>query len=493
MRDFHPLVTGNESLPVWVEACFQNFYEYNNALEFPLPDFGKQSCFHGVDRAILSLYPPSILSANVFSNVLKQFIELQRTVLGDSRTWINGCVFNMEKDQMCSYAQGCLIPTEEQVLVFGDIHGSLHSLLRCLMRFYWDGMLGDDFLIKSNVRFIFTGDYVDRGRYGAEVLYTVMRLKLANPTRVFLMRGNHETQSLYGNGLAWELFRKFNSSSTSRVIRRINQFVASVFQSLPIAILIGSLDRTGVAHFIQFCHGGIGLYIDRDVGLMRELDLMPLLDCIARQRLYSVCNLFLFGHNVENGLMWNDFCFDGSGLPAFCDNVFIGRQGANLIIGAPLVASYFDVYSRPLMFRLSAIMRGHKHLYGGINRLEFGRRPWGDDSWQPLSGEAVPIEESVSRDRLPVYTFTSAPEGTVTNEDSYGMVSFNGDIGQWWLQPFVFNVLSRHFKSKCRWLVANSELHLFLIKGFCCDSLCESDVLPGHEDELSRYLYHVHR
>ena len=47
-------------------------------------------------------------------------------------------------------------------------------------------------LAKPNTYMVFLGDYTDRGNYGIEVLYTMLRLKLANPEQVFMARGNHE-------------------------------------------------------------------------------------------------------------------------------------------------------------------------------------------------------------------------------------------------------------------------------------------------------------
>ena len=36
---------------------------------------------------------------------------------------------------------------------------------------------------------VFLGDYLDRGHYGMEVVYTLLRLKFENWDRVFLLKG----------------------------------------------------------------------------------------------------------------------------------------------------------------------------------------------------------------------------------------------------------------------------------------------------------------
>jgi hypothetical protein len=39
------------------------------------------------------------------------------------------------------------------------------------------------------------GDYVDRGAWGIELMLALLAFKLASPTRVFLLRGNHESKN----------------------------------------------------------------------------------------------------------------------------------------------------------------------------------------------------------------------------------------------------------------------------------------------------------
>jgi len=75
---------------------------------------------------------------------------------------------------------------EESLVVVGDIHGQL----KCL-----DAMI--DMLMEKapSARWVFVGDFVDRGEQSAEVLERLRGLEVARPNTVFIM-GNHEEMML---------------------------------------------------------------------------------------------------------------------------------------------------------------------------------------------------------------------------------------------------------------------------------------------------------
>lgn len=92
----------------------------------------------------------------------------------------------IEKDATLSRIEG-------PVKVFGDIHGQLGDLMSLFKSFgYPDRNIGDI----SYFKYVFLGDFVDRGHKSMEVMCLLLALKIEYPARVFLIRGNHECHAM---------------------------------------------------------------------------------------------------------------------------------------------------------------------------------------------------------------------------------------------------------------------------------------------------------
>jgi len=72
----------------------------------------------------------------------------------------------------------------DKTTIIGDIHGQVFDLLHFFKK------------IDKNSTMLFLGDYVDRGLYGIEVLIFLFALKINKPSKVYLLRGNHESRSM---------------------------------------------------------------------------------------------------------------------------------------------------------------------------------------------------------------------------------------------------------------------------------------------------------
>ena len=77
--------------------------------------------------------------------------------------------------------QGPFLELTVPICIIGDVHGNLRDLLRLLQN-----------CLKTNVKFLFLGDYIDRGDFSLEVVTLLFALLVKYPKRFYLLRGNHE-------------------------------------------------------------------------------------------------------------------------------------------------------------------------------------------------------------------------------------------------------------------------------------------------------------
>ena len=125
------------------------------------------------------------------------------------------CLPERDLKQLCEKAKEIFIEESNvqnvsaPVIICGDIHGQIYDLLELFKK-------GGDM---PSSRYVFMGDYVDRGYNGVEVLELLLALKIKYPEHITLLRGNHESRQIcfaygfyeeitrkYGNANAWEYF-----------------------------------------------------------------------------------------------------------------------------------------------------------------------------------------------------------------------------------------------------------------------------------------------
>ncbi|MFX1497442.1 MAG: metallophosphoesterase [Promethearchaeota archaeon] len=132
---------------------------------------------------------------------------------------------------------------DEEIFVIGDIHGNLQSLKSLL-----------NLIEKKSPKWvIFLGDLVDRGTHQLETLILVLVLKIIEPNKYYILKGNHETLEMNQYyGFFQEFISRFNDKS------KFNE-VLLLYNELPLCALVNNC--------ILCLHGGI----PEDINILQEL------------------------------------------------------------------------------------------------------------------------------------------------------------------------------------------------------------------------------
>jgi len=233
------------------------------------------------------------------------------------------------------------VENNEQIIIFGDNHGSYHTFFRNMIRLHKMKVLDlKTYFISSGYRIIFLGDIVDRGQYGLEILTIITNLMLNNNTqdklRIILNRGNHEENDTYEEygfmdeyreklkGMPSSEIKYLSTESSLKPTLSINDIaIRNLFTSCPSAIILENKSKER----FWLSHGGFPLepklvvsgisikscevydYTGDDLIWYHEWDGMQKLEtdfiCIPMQ------------------IRWNDFAYD-------IENFGIGSRGRSI-------------------------------------------------------------------------------------------------------------------------------------------------------------------
>ncbi|MBY9020102.1 MAG: metallophosphoesterase [Candidatus Lokiarchaeota archaeon] len=122
---------------------------------------------------------------------------------------------------------------QDKIIVIGDLHGDLKSLMRLV-----------EIIRLENPKYvIFLGDIVDRGLYQLECFILILALKITDSSKYYLLKGNHETFEVNQNyGFYQDFLNRFKNP------KRFNQ-ILSIYNALPYCALVNES--------ILCLHGGI--------------------------------------------------------------------------------------------------------------------------------------------------------------------------------------------------------------------------------------------
>ena len=142
--------------------------------------------------------------------------------------------------------QPSLLDLDAPISICGDVHGQYRDLLRI---FHATGGF------PPWSKYLFLGDYVDRGDQSLETICLLLAYKVRYPEHLFLLRGNHECASInriYG----------FYDECKRRYSVRLWRLFSACFNCLPVAALVDGR--------VLCVHGGLSPHL-RSLDQIRRL------------------------------------------------------------------------------------------------------------------------------------------------------------------------------------------------------------------------------
>ena len=187
---------------------------------------------------------------------------------------------------------------KDPVTVVGDIHGQYFDPVKLLD-------VGGD---PAETKYLFLGDYVDRGMFSLEVVLLIYAIKINYPKTTYMLRGNHECRQMTA-------FFNFRAEVLNKFDEETYDLFMDTFDALPIGCLVNN-------KFLAL-HGGIS----------PDLKTLEDLNDIRRRKEPPRSGLFC-------DILWSDPVDDDTG---YCDSVFKSNdvRGCSYFFGQEAVNKFF--------------------------------------------------------------------------------------------------------------------------------------------------------
>ncbi|KAG5511030.1 hypothetical protein GH5_07232 [Leishmania sp. Ghana 2012 LV757] len=310
-------------------------------------------------RGANMLSPMSSYGNAVYHYIVKTFAvrngceHLPDDVEGFGRTLINLCeeVKHILQDEPrhVSVASPCY--------VFGDLHGNFRDLF-----YFMDNLISFQDLRYTPHRFVFLGDYVDRGEFSVEVVAYLFSMKVLAPHKVLLLRGNHEDTLVSGDisGYGNTSFRaQCHSTFGAALGEELWHRASAAFAHLP---LTANIDRK-----IYCTHGGIPRYSG---GVDDRLDILNSVDFPVMESFFQVPENETPQHRMYRQIGMDTCWADPAENESELDKFGFGSnpRGTGVILfGSKAVDDFLD------HFHFEYIFRAHQEKSDGLKLSKSAR------------------------------------------------------------------------------------------------------------------------
>ena len=255
-------------------------------------------------------------------------------------------------------------PVSSPVTICGDIHGQFYDLKEL---FSTGGELPEK-------RYVFMGDFVDRGYYSLETFTFLIALKAKYPDKITLLRGNHEsrqittvygfydeTQQKYGSANVWKYCcRVFDYLTLAAVFFLFHSsfFPISFFSFSTCFLLIFSFFLTFYFQSFQLVDGRV---LCVHGGLSPDLKTLDQIRMIPRAQEIPHDGPFC-------DLMWSD--------PEEIETWQISPRGAGWIFGSQVTSEFVQKNRLELICRAHQLVQeGYKYMFRERNLVTVWSAP----------------------------------------------------------------------------------------------------------------------